>query len=492
MNFIFTSRKIIFTIAVIVYFCTALFSVGYFSADEHYQIIEFAGLLDGSSIPADLPWEYEAKIRPSIQPFIAYLVFKVSSLFSVSDPYSKALLLRLLTAISALYVIERFIIEAKNFIDKKNWPLFYILSYFLWFLPFINVRFSSETWSGLFFLAGVSFILKKNKNTYQFLLIGILLGFSFLFRYQIAFAIFGLFCWFIFLSKEKLTHIIICLLGGLIIFSFGILLDYWFYKELTLTSYNYFFVNIIENKASEFGTSPWYYYILSIAFFGILPIGTIILISAIFFVISKREHIFTWAIVPFFLVHCLVPHKEIRFLFPIINFVPFIIVSSYQKLIIKYVKYKKSVWLKVFIIIIISFNITFLYFTTFRSAGNGRSDIVKKIHQLNTKKYLNLFVTNDFYPKYEWILNSKFYEERNASFISLENINFKMLKRVNSDTTNLIILSLNDLEKRNFKDINIKMKEVETTFPKFLFPFFKITNLGDRVFILYKNKKSET
>jgi len=36
------------------------------------------------------------------------------------------------------------------------------------------------------------------------------------------------------------------------------------------------------------------------------------------------------------------------------------------------------------------------------------------------------------------------------------------------------------------------MKEVETTFPKFLFPFFKITNLGDRVFILYKNKKSET
>ena len=152
MNYKFTINKSILIIALLVYTLTAFFSIGYFNADEHYQIIEFAGVIDGTNNTSNLPWEYSKKIRSIIQPTIAFAIFKVSSFFSITDPYSKAFILRLITALLSVFVITNFIKEAKRFISSKHWIVFYFLSYFLWFLPFINVRFSSETWSGLFFL----------------------------------------------------------------------------------------------------------------------------------------------------------------------------------------------------------------------------------------------------------------------------------------------------------------------------------------------------
>ncbi|WP_439129750.1 hypothetical protein [Polaribacter sp.] len=485
----FNFKHYVCIVALFVYGLTAYYSSGYFSADEHYQIIEFAGLLNGNNTANDLPWEYQAKIRPSIQPILTYLIFEGCHFFSLTDPYTKAFILRLLTALLSVIIIYYFtnkVIDAKLIKSKK---LFLFLSYFLWFLPFVNVRFSSETWSGLFFLLAMALIININKNKYSYWYIGLLLGVSFLFRYQISFAILGVVLWLFFIKKEAIKNILACCFSILFVIFIGFLLDTLFYKEPTFTPYNYFIVNIIEDKASEFGVTPWYSYFLLILLYAIPPIGLIIVSSFVFLVVKRKRNLFTWVIVPFYLIHTLVPHKELRFLFPLINFLPIIIVIFWDYFSKKtiYRNHKKIIHL--FYIMFLSINILFLFFANLRAAGNGKSAIEKKIHQLNMKKQLTLFVTDDYYPKYEWTLNSNFYQESNAKFKKINPSNLKELYTLHTDNTNLFIVSLKDLNKDYIKEINSKMIEVETTFPKFLFPIFKMINLDNKVFILYKNKK---
>ena len=192
-------HNILFIIAIIVYTTTAFYSSGYFHADEHYQIIEFAGMLDATNESKDMVWEYHEQIRPTVQPVIASYIFKLCERLSIIDSYSKALFLRLITALLSLSIIYYFANTCKKIVSPEYWKLFLVLSYFLWFLPFLNVRFSSETWSGIFLLLSISLVLRNYRSISAYCLIGAVLGISFLFRYQIAFSIIGLFLWLLFM-----------------------------------------------------------------------------------------------------------------------------------------------------------------------------------------------------------------------------------------------------------------------------------------------------
>lgn len=159
-------HQIIFIIAIIWYALTAYSSIGYFHADEQYQIIEFAGIIDGTNTAKDLAWEYNAQIRSAMQPAICCLIFKVCDFFSITNPYDKAFVIRLITGLLSVLAIYFFTNSCKNIILNKYRKLFLILSYFIWFLPFINVRFSSETWSGITLLLALALVV-RNKRSYQ-------------------------------------------------------------------------------------------------------------------------------------------------------------------------------------------------------------------------------------------------------------------------------------------------------------------------------------
>lgn len=128
-------------IAFIVYLVTAFNSKGYFQYDEHYQIIEFADFKLGLNTPADLAWEFQAQIRPGIQPAICVVAFKILNHVGVTDPYSLSLSLRLITLLCSLTAITLFVNSSLSLIGSDHQKLYIILSYLLWFLPFINVRF---------------------------------------------------------------------------------------------------------------------------------------------------------------------------------------------------------------------------------------------------------------------------------------------------------------------------------------------------------------
>jgi phosphatidylinositol glycan class B len=96
----------------------------------------------------------------------------------------------------------------------------------------------------------------------------------------------------------------------------GTALDCWGYGQWTLAPWNYFQVNILDHKADQFGTAPvwWYFYLMNE---GLLAPITLLWTAAMLITWMRQpRHIVTWATLPFFAVHSIVAHKELRFLFP--------------------------------------------------------------------------------------------------------------------------------------------------------------------------------
>ena len=92
-----------FLLALFLLILTSYFSVGYHHFDEHFQILEFAGLKLDLTTQSELPWEYHSQMRAALQPAIvvgAHAAFRVLGL--AENPFTIAFLLRCTSAILSL------------------------------------------------------------------------------------------------------------------------------------------------------------------------------------------------------------------------------------------------------------------------------------------------------------------------------------------------------------------------------------------------------
>ncbi|MGB1714359.1 MAG: hypothetical protein ACPHIX_03600, partial [Arenicellales bacterium] len=80
--------------------CAAFFSEGRAHPDSDYQILEFAHSKIETGVSRTLPWEFFEKIRPAVQPAIAYAVHR-----HATDPFATVLLLRLASAALGFFSI---------------------------------------------------------------------------------------------------------------------------------------------------------------------------------------------------------------------------------------------------------------------------------------------------------------------------------------------------------------------------------------------------
>ena len=187
MNIIHLIKKQVFTHPLfwggLILFTTAFFSTGYDFADEHFQILEIANYKAGNTTASSLPWEFHAQMRPGRQPAIAYAVIITCNLFNICNPFVISLFLRLLSA--ALILLTIFLLT-KAFISYSSTQFskttLYLFSFFIWFLPYNFVRFSSENWSGLAFMLGLGVLFISLYSGYATeaysLLFGEILGIS--------------------------------------------------------------------------------------------------------------------------------------------------------------------------------------------------------------------------------------------------------------------------------------------------------------------------
>src|SRR4051794_39151193 len=68
----------------------AWLSAGFYHADEHFQIVEFANYLLGKSPASQLPLEYSHQLRPWLFPAILAGMTKILTTLGVSSPFSWA------------------------------------------------------------------------------------------------------------------------------------------------------------------------------------------------------------------------------------------------------------------------------------------------------------------------------------------------------------------------------------------------------------------
>jgi phosphatidylinositol glycan class B len=306
--------------AGVIYVIAAIFNSSILSADEHYQIIEFASYKIGITPVQLLPWEFAKQMRPFLQPGLFYLCFKFFTSLGIADPFLQVTLLRLFTSVAAIAILFLFctFLERTRILDVPGKFIWFTI-YFIFFAPLFYTRLSSETYSCLSFILGLS--LWGLRGNYLTHLLGFLfLSLSFTFRYQSAFLLAGFFLWLWWIHHSKAKELISFLLIFLITQILATLIDSWGYGTWTFAPFNYFKENILHGKASEFGTSPFWYYFVLLAKDLVFPFGIFLPMAAIVFFIGKRKNLISWISFPFFIIHCFVAHKETRFLYPLAPF----------------------------------------------------------------------------------------------------------------------------------------------------------------------------
>lgn len=409
-------------IVVVIYVIVAWNSSGYHHWDEHFQIIEFAGFKAGKVQASELAWEYKAQIRSALQPSLCFLLFKGMYAIGIESPYLMAFLLRLISAGLAIWVINRFVESQRLLLPENLFPYFIFLSYFLWFLPYINVRFSSESWSGLCFLMSLTLVFKcaDQPKLTRLLLLGAALGLSILFRFQSALLVSGVLIWLMVVGRFSYRNILLIFGCILMVLLLGIGVDSWFYGSASFTLYNYFEANILQDIASSFGTEPWYQYLIYI-FKAPGIFGFFIILSLLILILKNPGHVCLWALFPFLLVHALIPHKELRFLFPLANLVPLFLILGYQYLRALFPK-KYTLVLPAGLAIIFCYNLCGLIVISSRGAGLAKVALTAYIYQHYGKQQVQLMYPEGVNPYQDISPQNTFYRHTSVSLIALQDL----------------------------------------------------------------------
>ena len=421
-------HRVIPAVALLLYVITAWISRGYYHYDEHYQIIEFAFFKMGLSDMKTLAWEYQAGIRSGIQPFIAFVVFRCCYVLNIKDPYILAFILRLLSVLLILpckYFFYR--VSVKSISTNNGHQLFYLLStFFIWFFPYLSVRFSAENWSAMCLLMTASLLLagyneEKGKQGSLIYASAFFLGLAFTIRFQSAFCVLGVIGWMLLMKKEKGQEILIYIAILIIPLLLEVITDSWLYNKFVFVAYQYFLVNIVQGTASQFGTMTWISYLQmlfsdmgwGVAVFSML--GLIVLCV-------DYKNVLLWMLVPFIIGHLVIPHKETRFMFPLMHFIPYLLLTA-----VVFLEKQKGLfatkWVVLLLIVFGIYNLVALTSLTRQLPGASDKDLTYYIHRKYRSEDVYLIFDNNCHP-YDPLwhlgLSENFYAQKNIRYYTLD------------------------------------------------------------------------
>jgi phosphatidylinositol glycan class B len=354
--------------SLILHLIAGFLSVGFYDMDEHFQIMEFLSYKLGRTPVSHLAPEFLERSRSWMQPTLYEGLARLCILFGVHSPNTWATVIRLFSSLLGWLSLVGISLCAYHWMETPFYRrLTVMFASLLYFFPYLHSRTSSESLSGSFFFIAVaifqlsSFPKNQKKDASSLSLknldssvklplslrsdlhrglpldlhwltafgIGLLLGLSFLCRFQAGFMIAGFGAWCLFLGRAPFTKLLSMLIGILSIIALGVLADYRGYGVWTLSAYNYFSIALLHGKAASTGVSPWWYYFQFLQ--GDVPlIGLLLAAGVILGWIVRPLHVITFSTAPFFIVHMMLAHKEPRYLFPLISGVPILLAYGYE------------------------------------------------------------------------------------------------------------------------------------------------------------------
>jgi len=305
----------------------SLCSTGFYHPDEHFQTLEFAGAKLGRTPQGGLPWEFRFRIRPWLQPGIYYVLARALMTLGVEDPPSWALSFRLLSGILGwlgLVVLSRS--SERWFANPELSRAALKALCLVWFLPFLMVRTSSESLSGSCFALGFGLMLAPPDLPRGFgsmFVVGLLFGSAFEFRFAVGIMVLSALAWGAFWGRLRSSHFLGIAIGLSCTLALGAGIDRWGYGEWVAPALNYLTYNVFEGRSAErFGALPFWGYFVLMSQNPMAPFVLALAVAALLAWVRHPRHPLTWAAAPFFLIHCFIPHKELRFLFPLAILAP--------------------------------------------------------------------------------------------------------------------------------------------------------------------------
>ena len=395
---------ILIFISFIIHILSSFNSIGFYSDDEHFQVLEISAYLLGINNiaindPTGYYWEWQeaVRMRPWIQPHLYFYIINFLRVFVGDNPFIWALCLRLLSSLIGFGSMLFLFLILKDKFFNNNKIFNYLLFFTFWFFPFLHSRTSAESLSLSLFIISfcllyLTIISKNYKFNFTFFIFGsFIMGLSMIFKFTTVFVAFPFFIWFLIFRFNFLKLFIF---GFLVIvaLSFGLYIDYINWGSYENTYLKFYIHNLSSrdgyemNRMQSFGVDPWYYYFLEILKQLAPVLSLFFLAGLIYFWIKKPTNVLTWITLSTFIIYSLIPHKEIRYVFSIYIFAPFFIAYLFENFPIKYLSNISKY------LIIIS-NIVFLIITTLTPA-NGKVAVYKYIFE-NIQKDEEIYYTSE-------------------------------------------------------------------------------------------------
>ncbi|HET8733149.1 MAG TPA: hypothetical protein VFM45_05180 [Anaeromyxobacteraceae bacterium] len=297
-----------------------------FQVDEHFQVVEFASHKLGITPAEALAWEFPARIRPWLQPGAYALIARGLRAVGLESPFAAVRAFRIASGIAAWTAIAVLLVAVRRWFPSPRWRRAVTLSLALpYFVPYLAARVSSESVATTFLLLGLAAIVgfpgdaarREGATWVRHIAAGLALGLAFEARFQVGISVAGIVLWVLVHDPDRWRKVTALSAGLLVALAIGGAVDAWGYGAWELVPWNYLRANLVEGRAAAFGTSPWHGYLWMAA--GLWPpFGIVLTLGLLLSWFRAPRHLLTWATVPFVVVHSLIGHKEIRFLFPML------------------------------------------------------------------------------------------------------------------------------------------------------------------------------
>ena len=304
---------------------SAVTMYGFHHEDEVGQITAFYLHKSGVLTADELPWEHTYAVRPWIQPAIYYALFRKA----IAGQGYNHLLFERVSYVLSFFLVMAAVLAFGSLLVRGNGGskpptscLGVAAATCAWFLPSFSLRHSSEAFAAVL-LIGFLWTWESSEHgrgPYA-VLAGVLAGLTLWVRFHTAFFFLGWLAARFFGGREGRlwTRMGQAAASCGVACAAMVLVDWWGYGRLELTPWNYFREQVIKDVASYFGTSGWSRYLVG---------GSLALLNPLFFVWLALAIRRNWpdpfsrtvscGVGLFFLIHLLTPHKELRFLVPVL------------------------------------------------------------------------------------------------------------------------------------------------------------------------------
>lgn len=291
-----------------------IFSRGYMASDDHYQVIEIAADWErGNHVFLSGGQQF---YRSLLYPGVNWLLMALSHRLGFYHPDTVMMVNRFMHALYSLWAIV-LTYRIGLLLDGKRaaWTAGLLVAAHA-VMPYVAVRNLVETACIPFLLLGLYKIIQIEKTDVRhpdrlWLVSGVALGLSFVIRWQVASAIFGVGLYLLYRHRWR----------GLILLSVGWLCPAILQGLWDLSLHGVFlgslwaYIAHTMQHPHDYVVGPWYRYVWLILGIFIPPFSLLFVAAIARY--ARRVGPILWAVLLFLIFHMLVPGKQERFLLPI-------------------------------------------------------------------------------------------------------------------------------------------------------------------------------